>query len=57
MDTYVITYATSTTPITLEVQAEDPYTACMILGRKTTVKELKVLKIVVVHKPETIWMG
>lgn len=52
---YEITYETDTTPITQEIEADDPYTACFILGKKTTVKKSKIMKIVYHAKPDTIW--
>lgn len=57
MNTYAITYESELTPITLEIVADDPYTACMMLGRKTKTKKVKVLKIVVNPMPEVIWNG
>jgi hypothetical protein len=55
MNSYDITYQTTTTPITIGIDADDPYTACAIVGRKTQVKDLKILKIIHYSAPDTIW--
>jgi hypothetical protein len=52
---YEITYETERTPITLEVQAPDPYSACMKLGRNTKTKRTIIHKIVVKQSPKVIF--
>lgn len=53
---YQITYAAHPCPITREVKADSGYTACMIVGRDTQTKELRIIKVVELRDPVVLYV-